>query len=162
MLDFEVQRCTRRCHATDRELAPGESFYSVLIRDGAQVVRRDFCESAWTGPGDEAIGWWKAEIPSLQSKKMHWAPNDVILHYFQQLQDQPQAADTRYILALLMIRRRIVRLEDSDTDPQAGEQLVVYCPRNEQEYRVPVADPSPQRIAEIQAELGQLLFSSGA
>ena len=36
MLDFEVQRCTRRCAATDRELKPGETFYSTLVVVGAK------------------------------------------------------------------------------------------------------------------------------
>ena len=162
MLDFEIQRCSRRCAATDRELSPGEVFYSVLITEGADVVRYNYSQEAWQGPPEGAIGWWKSTLPEPSSKRVHWAPNDVLLDYFQQLQTQDQQADTCYILTLLLIRRRIFRLEESEVDQAGREQLVVYCPRNEVEYRVPVDSPSPSRIEQIQEELARLLYAEAA
>ena len=47
VFDFEIQNCTRRCAETDRELKPGDVYYSVLIADGASIVRRDYAEDAW-------------------------------------------------------------------------------------------------------------------
>ncbi len=158
MLDFEVKNCTRRCAKTGEELKPGESFYSMLLPSGRDVVRQDFSEQGWDGPTDESLGWWKSQMPSPASNKMHWAPNDVMLHYFQELEGQPEKSDVRFVLALLMIRRRIVRLEESETDGQGREVMVLFCPRKEQEYKVVVANPEQQRIAAIQDELGQLLF----
>lgn len=162
MLDFEVQRCTRRCAETDRELKPGETFYSVLVAEGADVVRHDYCEEVWQGPPNDNLGWWKSQMPQLNAKKMHWAPNDVILHYFEQLDGQPEKEDVRYILALLMVRRRIVRLEETETDDAQREVMVLYCPRNENQYRVAVATPNKQRIEGIQQELAQLLLADAA
>ena len=133
MIDFEVQRCTRRCHATDRELKPEEHFYSVLVADGADVVRRDYSESAWEGPPEEALGWWKSQMPSADGNKVNWAPNDVMLHYFAQLDGVAEKADVRYVLALLMVRRRILRLEESETDEQGREVLVLSSSRNEEQ-----------------------------
>ncbi len=162
MLDFEIQRCSRRCAATDRELSPGEVFYSVLVTEGADVVRYNYSQEAWQGPPEGAIGWWKSTLPEPSSKRVNWAPNDVLLDYFQRLQTQDQQADTCYILTLLLIRRRIFRLEESEVDPSGREHLVVYCPRNEVEYRVPVDSPSPSRIEQIQEELARLLFAEAA
>jgi hypothetical protein len=162
MLDFDVQRFTRRCAQSDRELQPGEEFYSVLVAEGASVIRRDYCSEAWEGPPPGAIGFWKSQVPDVHSRKMHWAPNDVILHYFEQLESEPEKADMRYVLALLMIRRRIVRLEDSETDDQGQEYDVLYCPRNEREYRVVVVTPTEPRIGQIQNELAELLFADSA
>jgi hypothetical protein len=159
MLDFEVQRCTRRCARTERELQPGEEFYSALIADGADVVRQDYAADAWDGPPDEAIGWWKSRMAEANARKMNWAPNDVMLHYFQQLEQQAGQEDMRYVLTLLMVRRRILRLEEAETDETGREQLVVFCPRKEAEYRVPVVDPDAQRIDEIQDELAKMLFA---
>jgi hypothetical protein len=162
MLDFDVQRFTRRCARTDRELQPGDVFYSVLVAEGAEVVRRDYGVDAWEGPPPGAIGFWKSQVPDIHSRKMHWAPNDVILHYFEQLATEPDKADMRYVLALLMIRRRIVRLEESGTDQQGQEHYVLYCPRNEREYRVAVETPTGPRIGQIQNELAELLFADSA
>src|SRR5215470_552328 len=46
LLDFEVQRCTRCCAATNRALEPGDECFSVLEIDGAAVIRRDYCSEA--------------------------------------------------------------------------------------------------------------------
>lgn len=160
MLDFEVQRFTRRCCRTDHVFEPGELVYSALIAQQGKVIRKDFGEAAWEGPPAEAIGWWKSRVPDVHSTKMHWAPNDVIVHYFEQLEGNVAQEDLRYVLALLMIRRRIVRLEDTEANQGQGEVFVLYCPRNEREYRVKVAEPSAPRIGEIQSELAELLFSN--
>lgn len=157
MLDFEVQRCTRHCAQTGREFAPGEAYYSALVVEHGEVVRRDYCEAAWHGPPEGAVGWWKSQVPQPDAHKVHWAPNDVMLHYFEQLDGVTDKRDTRYILALLMVRRRVLRLEHSDQDEAGGEILIVYCPRNETEYRVAVVTPDAQRVNEIQEELAQLL-----
>ena len=161
-MDFEVQRCSRRCAKSDRELQPGEWFYSVLVAKGAQVVRHDYCEDAWEGPPDGLIGWWKSQMPDPHARKMHWAPNDVMLHYFEQLEGHDDQQDVRYILALLMLRRRIVRVEDTEQSDEGHEVLVLYCPRKETEFRVSVMEPSATRIDEIQEELARLLFASAA
>lgn len=162
MLDFEVQRCTRRCAATDRELKPGEYFYSVLVAEGAEVVRYDYCEEEWKEAPENALGWWKSQMPDPHAHKLHWAPNDVMLHYFEQLSSDGDKPDTQYVLALLMLRRRIVRLDETQADEQGNEVLVLYCPKKETEFRVHVTDPEPERIDQIQEELAKLLFAKAS
>jgi hypothetical protein len=162
MVDFEIQRCSRRCAKTDHEFAPGEVFYSVLVAEGAEIVRYDYSQAAWEGPPDEAIGWWRSQMPEANARRANWAPNDVLLDYFQELQSQPGKEDVRYILTLLMIRRRVLRLEDSEFDAAGLEKMVVFCPRNETEYHVPVVSPDAARAKEIQDELAQLLFADAA
>src|SRR6187549_1574499 len=111
MSDFEVQRCTRQCAKTERQLLPGETVYSVLLAEGSEIKRLDYAAEAWQAPPETAIAWWKSQLPGASSKRVHWAPNEVILDYFERLQSDESKADIRYVLALLMIRRRIVRLE---------------------------------------------------
>ena len=160
MLDFEVQRCTRRCAATDRPFAPGEAFYSVLEVHGTDVVRKDFSEEAWDRPPESAIGWWKSQMPELNAKKNQWAPNDVMFDLFERWADDPLRQDIRYVLALLLIRRRVFRQEQEDAGAGQGGQLVVYCPRKEQRYDLPVSVPDIERAKEIQKELAELLFTN--
>ena len=162
MIDFEVQRCTRQCAKTERELRPGEVFYSVLLTEGSEVVRRDYAAEAWEGAPENALGWWKSQMPESNANRLHWAPNDVMLHFFIELEGQQDKLDERFVLALLLVRRRIVRLEDSETDTDGREVMVLYCPRNEKEYKVPVVSPTQERIQEIQEKLARLLFANAA
>lgn len=161
MLDFEVQRCTRRCAKTDRELNPGETYFSALVPQGGSVARLDYSAEAWEGPPEGAIGWWQARLPDANAHKMHWAPNDVMLHYFEELDNRPDQLDARYVLALLMVRRRILRLEATETDNQGQETLVLFCSRNDTEYRVAAISVSDERASEIQNELAKLLHTEG-
>ena len=157
MVEYDIQRCTRRCQATGRDLAPGEVVYSALVEVGGNITRQDFSAQAWQGPPEDALGWWKGIIADASSKRVHWAPNDVMLHYFEQLDGNPAKEDVRYVLALLLVRRRIVRVESTERDAAGVETLVVYSPRNEVEYRVKVAMPPAERELAIQAELSELL-----
>jgi hypothetical protein len=168
LLDFEVQRFTLRCAATDRPLAPGEECYSVLEAHGADVIRKDYCREAWPGPPPEGLGWWKTRVPVPTQKKIKLAPNDVLLELFDQLAEQPAHEDTRYVLALLLVRRRVFRLEtpgeamNGGASPgvqDGGEGMFVYCPKREATYQVVAAMPNDQRIEEIQLQLSELLLA---
>jgi hypothetical protein len=169
-LDFEVQRSTRRCAATDRALEPGDECFSVLEANGAEVVRKDFCSVAWDGPPAGAIGWWKARIPEVTAKKIKLAPNEVLLQLFDKLVDPPGQEDMRYVLALLLIRRRVLRVETPlDFSTPAAEQsnadsetLVLYCPKRDVSYTVPVQMPTGDRVDEIQRRLSEWLIAEAA
>ena len=160
-MEYEVQRCTRQCAKTGRELQPGEAFFSTLVADGAALVRQDYCCEAWSGPPEGVVGWWKSAMPEATTKKAQLAPNDVILQLFDQIVDQPDKADMRYVLALLLVRRRVARPEESETDDDGREWMVMYCPRREATLKTLVAMPTDERAAEIQEELGRLLYASG-
>lgn len=161
LLDFEVQRCTRRCATSGRKLDPGETFYSVLQVDGAQVVRTDYAVDVWQDPPEEAFAWWKSCVPSSDSLTPKLAPNEVLLELFDQLGQQPDATDMRYILALLLIRRRLLRHDDQvcGSDEDDSRNLVLYCPSREETYQVPEVDLDETRIGRIQAELSELLYA---
>jgi hypothetical protein len=156
-MDYEIQHTARRCSTTNREFAPGETYYSVLLAEGAEVNRYDYAADAWQGPPEAALGWWKSQIPDRNEGKKHWAPNDVMLHFWDELAEQVNKQDIRYVLTLLLIRRRVFRLEEEKTDEQGREVLVAYCPRRETSYEIPAVIPEPQRVEEIQQELAALL-----
>ena len=158
-MEYEFKRCSRHCAKTERAFEPGETFYSLLQVEGAEVVRYDYCEQAWEGPPEDALGWWKSVMPLPSANKLHWAPNDVMLGLFDELEAQPERADLRYVLTLLLVRRRVMRLEESEHDEEGRELMVAHCGRRDATYRVLVQSPTEQRIAEIQDHLAQLLFA---
>jgi hypothetical protein len=169
LLDFEVQRTSRRCTATDLPLEPGDVCYSVLEFHGADVVRKDFSSAAWMEPPPNAFAWWRTRIPEPSAKKIKLAPNDVLLQLFDELADDPAHLDMRYVLTLLLIRRRVFRV-DSSADATsscadqrdtfgAGEMMSVYCPKRDASYQVSVAMPGEERIEQIQLQLSDLLIA---
>lgn len=174
LLDFEVQRCSRLCAATARELQPGDTCYSVLEANGADIVRKDYSTQGWQGAPANAFGWWKSRVPEPTAKKIKLAPNDVLLELFEQLADRVDQTDLRYVLALLLIRRRVLRVdvtagELGELPPTADaategvvELMTVYCPKRDMSYSVMVNLPHGERIDEIQQQLSQLLIADAA
>jgi hypothetical protein len=63
------------------------------------------------------------------------------------------------VLSLLLIRRRVVRLEAVEQDASGREVSLLYCPRREVHYRVPTCMPTEERTSEIQDELARLLVA---
>lgn len=161
-MDYQVHRCTRHCTVSGREIRPGETFYSTLVVQAADVVRQDYAADAWTGPPEGVLGWWQATLPSADAKRVRWAPNDVMLDLVEEWSGVPERADMCYVLALLLVRRRVVRLEETEHDDQGNEISVLYCARREATYRVPTVVPSDERVAAIQQELADLLFAKGS
>ncbi len=91
------------------------------------------------------------------TRKLHWAPNDVMLQLLTELEEQPEKADFRYVLSLLLVRRRVLRVEDTETDAAGQEIALLYCPRNEASFRVTTVQPTREREQQIQQELSNLL-----
>jgi hypothetical protein len=156
-LDFDLQTCTRHCASSGRELLPGEAFYTVLRQVGREVERADYATDVWTTPPADCLAWWKSQLPLPDQKKPTWAPNDVMLQLFESLAHDPAQADLRYVLSLLLVQRRILKVEASTRDAQGVEQLTLYCPRQETTYQLPAIVPAAERIQSIQQQIGQLL-----
>ena len=159
-MDYDVQRFTRHCAATGRELAPGEEFFTALVAEGAEVRRLDYATEAWQGPPERTLAWWKSRVAAPDDRRPRLAPNDALLEMFVALQDSADKADMRLVMALLLVRRRVLRLEEQETDPTTGQEvLVLSCPRDDATYRVAGVMPSDARIQEIQDELSRLLYA---
>ncbi len=156
MMDYEVERCTRHCVVSGRELQPGETFYSTLTPQGGRVVRQDYAAEAWSGPPEGAMGWWKSQLPARDARKLTWA-----LELLETTADDPAQIDFRYVLSLLLARRRVLRLEENEQDP-AGQQLsTFFCPRNGKVYSIAAANPDRDRARELQQQLAELLVAGG-
>lgn len=112
--EYKVSRCSRRCHVEDRPLQEGEAYVSVLI-DGADAYeRRDYSAAAWSGPPDDTIGWWRSRMPTAGERKSERksvpAPKAVLIDLLTQMSESPEQGKIGYLLALLLLRRRVMRV----------------------------------------------------
>ena len=124
------------------------------------MVRHDYSAEAWSGPPEHVVGWWKSQVERSEPQKIRWAPNDVMLDLLEQLADDPARADMRYVLALLLVRRRVCRMEENRGSQEDDHNILLVCPKRETEYRVKVTPPDANRAVEIQNELARLLFAA--
>jgi hypothetical protein len=156
-VDFEVTHCSRQCAASGRTLAPGETYFSTLHIEAGRSVRRDCSAEEWRGAPEGAIAWWKAVVPRGDGSKPKLAPQDVLPNLFAELAEQPDEADFRYVLGLLLMRRKILKLDETRRD-SLGEILVLECPRRGEQYELRATTPDPLQTEQLQQRMIELLY----
>lgn len=98
----------------------GEWYYSVVIEDGEELVRRDYSASAWTEPPQGTVGWWKCRMPESGQRKMVLAPDPVLVDTLRQMEHDDQRKPLAFLLALTLLRRRILRMVPSESSEGAA------------------------------------------
>ena len=161
-MDYEIQRFTRHCAVTGRELAPGQEFYTALIAAGAELRRLDYSLEAWQGQPEGALACWKSRVPAADARRPRMAPNEVLLELFVGLDGVPEKEDMRLVMALLFSAPPRVAPGGREKDDAGRDVLVLHSPRDEATYRVADCVPTGARAKEIQDELSRLLFAGAS
>jgi hypothetical protein len=154
MAEYQIQPNARRCSVSGRELQSGERFYSVLTEESGKFVRRDFAADAWQGPPHDAFSFWAGHIPQSDARRRPAIDDDMLLDCFARLEDQtaPAKIKFRYVVGLLLMRRRRLRLEETSHEGDT-EILCVRCPRTGTRYRLINPNLSDAEIADVQDEV---------
>jgi hypothetical protein len=159
-LGFELRSCGRSCAATARSFNPGEVYFSVLETSEHDFVRRDYSIEAWQGQPAECVGWWRSRIPTKDDNQPRLAPTDVLLNLFETLENRPNELEFRYLLGLLLLRRKVVRREETFRDDQGREILTLHCQRRQKEYELAVAEPAADQAMKLQQQMFDLLYGN--
>ncbi|MFY7875144.1 MAG: hypothetical protein ACOVQM_06840 [Pirellula sp.] len=159
MQDYAIQKSSRKCFVSDRPLQPGDRFVSAIVQRGADLARRDFAHENWPGPNSETVGWWRSVVPQKRSSGQTLAPNAVLINTLENLLETPGKGAIAYLLALLLIRRRVL-VDDVESSEQSTETTSTLSLRVSQDERillVPVEPVDAARSREYQAQLMELL-----
>ena len=158
MQNFDIKRNARKCCQTGKAFRPGDCFYSELVEtEDGQLARKDYAEDQWSAMAENAVGWWKQTVAELESGKIYWAPDDVLLSYFRSLIQLPQQAEAAFVMALLLVQKRLLALQDSVLDDQT--KLVVRERASGEVFEVIQPNIPPARIKELEDQLCLNLFS---
>lgn len=158
--EYKVSRCTRRCHTLERPLREGEWYYSVVFESGDEFLRRDYSAESWTGPPEGAVGYWKSRIPAADERKLVLAPNEVLVEVLRQMEPLTARAESRFLLALMLLRRKAVRTVPAPepVDPDQGERLHLEVLADGSRLDVAVCAISAEQQQSLREELHELLY----
>lgn len=160
VMDLKLHRPQSVCSRTGCVITPGDPFYSALVRTPEGLLRIDVATDAWEGPPAEAIAWWRSVCPEPSAAGPTLAPVDVLLDALEAFDGSEADAAVRYLLALQLVRRRVLKLEGPAPDDESV--LVFSCRRRECEYRMAVLEPAALADPPIAARLNALLWSGEA
>jgi len=155
MMDYQIQPPSRRCAATGRELKPGDRFFTALLGEADRFERQDFAPEAWPGPPSGSFGFWTGRMPAEQAVARPRFDDDALEDCFHRLADEtePGKVNFRYVVALLLIRRKRLRLERAG----AEERLLVNCPRTGEQFEVVNPRLGEEEISQVQDEVFKVL-----
>jgi hypothetical protein len=158
--DWDIKSRSHECSRTGRGFEKGERFYTVLTRQGDGFLREDLSEEAWRERNDniQPFSFWQSTYEPPAPPPPEPLPKDDAEALLRSLvqENDPSRKNARYVLALMLERKRLLQPVES-TDPDVlvyehvatGETIVIENPRL-----------GLDRIPEVQREVGELL--SGA
>ncbi len=137
----------------------------MLVEEAGEVVRRDYSAQAWNEPPAEAIAWWRGKMPPQGDATP--APREVLLSLLDEWNDHPEKASARYLLALLLVRRRVLQPAtggflqglrgEADDDPATASTLTLVCRDRDEPLEIAVVPPTREQAPIIQQRLSELL-----
>jgi len=133
--------------------------------EGEQIERHDGCQACWDkgafGPSQDEHSpnrfWWSTRHQA-QAHKTVSMDMDALQRLFFELEGREEVAlrEMRYVLCLLLMRKKRVKLERILRGDE-GESFIVRRPRSDERYTVEVFDFTPEQMAEIRERL-QAIF----
>ncbi|MDX1565912.1 MAG: hypothetical protein R3236_10925 [Phycisphaeraceae bacterium] len=115
---YDVQKPTGQCAFTGKVLQPQEDYVATLVEEGDELKRLDICNEAWEeGKRPENLFcFWKAVVPEPTEKKKLFVDDEVLMNLLQRLADadQPQRLAFRFVLALILMRKKLLRYDGVD------------------------------------------------
>ena len=165
---WHVRSRSRECAATGRAFTDGESIVTALYPDpeSSGYLRRDFAIEAWENLPAEAeqpFSFWKS---TFRAPAGHDAPDQVEKLSAEDLlrqlveEDEDHTENTRYILAVMLERQKLLRETDSQRTPSGI--LRVYEHRKTGEVFL-IRDPDIplDQVEAVQNEVIVLLENNG-
>ncbi len=158
---WSISRRTGTCAASGRAFEDGERHVSLLRVTEGVLERVDLSMDAWreeqeriaTDGGDEPLLFWTTRH-AVEARKTVQLDLDSLDRLFLQLEGRPEreVRELRYVLCLLLMRKRRVKVERV-VRKDGEESFLVKRPRDEQRYTVYVYDFEPEQLDALRAQL---------
>jgi hypothetical protein len=158
-MDYQLKPLGKTCSQTGMPFGPGDVCYSAVVEKGSEWLRLDFSAGAWAGPPEGALGYWRVTVPAHETKRRALDPDALLRHFEQLCEDANPARDKfRYVLALLLVQRR--RLRITQTRNSAGaDVLELSGMQGEGPFEVRDQHLSESEITLLQQELETSILS---
>lgn len=102
---------------------------------------------------------WRTRVPQPKEKKKLFIDDELLLNFFQRLEgvEDPAKRDFRFVLALILMRKKLVNYDSSKPLPDGGEEWIVRCRGSETTYAVYNPELTEDRIVEVSEKLSDIL-----
>ncbi len=160
--EWSIQSRGNRCAVTEREFADGEFFYTLLYDEKLGFRREDLSESAFKErPADapQPFSFWRTKYqappPAAPEALGKQTAEDLLRRY---MEDQsPQNAKARYILALMLERKRQLKEVETKRSDDGSLMRIYEHSKTGEVFLIPDPQLRLDQVAEVQAEIAGML-----
>jgi hypothetical protein len=161
---YDIGRATNTCAATGEPIQPGEAYIATLSDqpDDEGFQRRDYKLSAWEGGArpERLFSFWKTTAADKGEKKQ-FLDDEILLNLFDRLadEDSPKRIAFRFVLGLMLIRKKLLRFDHSE---RRGEQEIWLVrrrgvPANHPPEEMINPEMDEEAVASVTEQLGEIL-----
>jgi len=121
------------------------------VKRADDLLRLDFSEEGWVPPPAGLVAHWRCEVPEPSTSPKKSLDVDDLMRQFEQLNEEASSSQDkfRYVLALLLLRRRRLRFDGTKiVDDQ--ECLEVTGTRGEGTFLIPDQQLDDAEVQELQ------------
>jgi len=158
----------RACSQCGQDFSPEDEYLSALFEEGEQFRRLDYCVGCWQGPPAGSFAYWRGRVPAKEERPPRFVDDGELVELFARLSGttEPRQAAFRYLLGVLLVRKRLLRLVRSGgagaRQPDAGgESMAVEDPAGGARYEVAFPVLTASELATVSAQMGAVLRVSG-
>lgn len=163
--EYKIGTSSRSCQACGREFGIGDEYFSAVVETDEEdrLARQDFCPACWQGGAGAFFSFWKTRIPEPEAPDRRGpALVDLgrLMQLFEHLAESPdeQAQRFRYVLALVLMRKRRLRLADSRRlRGGRGEVLTLREPGTDRQHVVEAPGITDDEIRSVADRLREIL-----
>ena len=149
-----------QCTACQAEFSPGQEYFAVLYQQDKTLIRKDFCQTCYQDPPQDTVfSFWKARLPEPQQRKKLLVDDQVLTDLFLRISDDLENTSQafRFILALILMRKRILKYLRTERDENNQEVWIMKLARKDNEHRVVNPQLDEQQLQEVRDQLSAIL-----
>ena len=160
--EWKIAKSAFQCKTCGEKFAPGAAFFSALLEAGAGFERSDFCPRCFQERRPERVySYWKTMAPDgdAEAQSRPVVDLDSVLDFFRRLAGErdPRRQAFRFVLALMLARKKALKLEGPARGADGGETLVFVERRGGERHAVVQPALAEEELAAVGEELGRLL-----
>ena len=157
--EYHVARPGGICAVSGRAIQPGEKLMAAVRETPAGMERLDVALENWDGfDRTDLLAFWQTSMPAAEAKKKVFVDDEVLGTLFERLSEatEPAKVHFRFVLGLILMRKRLVIYESTRHDNSGDVWVVRMKGRDE---RLDLIDPklNESQVLEVSQQLGQIL-----
>lgn len=160
---YEIGRPAGVCAASGQPIAPGSKFVAALRETPSGFERLDISHAAWPGFEGKAdlLAYWHAVMPEPNVKPKMFVDDGVLCELFERLADaeEPAKISFRFVLGLILMRKRLLAYDSTRHDAARGEVWRVKLKGREQPLEMVDPKLTEDQLGDVTQQLGQILNS---